>query len=653
MMSRTGLLLAGVLGLIWQSSGFAQDTIVQFNEAQFRDRVFACWLGKNIGGTLGMPFEGDPAARDISFYTHLKPGEPAANDDLDLQLLWLKALEEHDGRVDARILGEYWLQFVPVNWNEYGVGKRNMRQGILPPVSGAFDNERWKHSNGAWIRTEIWACLAPGCPGIAARMAREDACVDHGQAEGTMAAIFVAAIESAAFVESDRDKLIAIGLAMIPEDCQVALAVKAAQEAYRAQKGWMTAREAVNKATESTGWFQAPRNIGYVVLGWLYGEGDFGKSICLAVNCGDDTDCTGATLGSILGIIGGSKGIPARWKDPVGLAIKTCAIDGFEAPSDLNILTDRTVAMARKVMTVLKLPVGLTAGPANLSRVDQLKLVDTQAARNLWELSPWQVIWTDPSVRVIIDYQKEPYIEANRPRQVQITLDSVMDTSQTVDLSLEGLPTGWKVDNLPEKAITLKPAGSSTKIILDFLSAEPEPGYNRMMLVLNVDQRAIRIPLTLVCKDTPGPGDLALAANGATVRSDGELDREPGCTPRAIDGIIATAEDFSNRWHSSLDTPHPHWVEVKLSEPKSIGRMIIRFADPQGYPTRFEAQARLADGTAKTLFSVSNYEDNRVYRATFEPVQTDTVRLIIHSSANPAYPNAAQISELEIYPPKP
>jgi len=68
--------------------------------------------------------------------------------------------------------------------------------------------------------------------------------------------IFVAAIESAAIVESSRDKLIAIGLAMIPEDGQVALAVKAAQEAYPAQEDWMTARADIIKTMESTICFQ-------------------------------------------------------------------------------------------------------------------------------------------------------------------------------------------------------------------------------------------------------------------------------------------------------------------------------------------------------------------------------------------------------------
>ena len=260
----------------------------------------------------------------------------------------------------------------------------------------------------------------------------------------------------------------------------------------------MTARAEVIKATESTGWFQAPRNIGYVVIGWLYGEGDFGKSICIAVNCGDDTDCTGATLGSILGIISGSKGIPARWKDPIGLAIKTCAIGGFEAPADLNILTDRTVAMARKVMALNELPVGLIDGPTDLSRSGELTLADTRLARRLWNLSPWQVVWSDPALRITLDYQREPYIVANESRTVQIGLRSVTETPQTVALALEGLPFGWKLSNLPDEPITLQPSRRPTRIELSFLAAQPEPGPNKMTLVITADNPTIRIPLTLV-----------------------------------------------------------------------------------------------------------------------------------------------------------
>ena len=35
----------------------------------------------------------------------------------------------------------------------------------------------------------------------------------------------------------------------------------------------------VIRATEDTGWFQAPRNVAFTIIGWLYGDNDFGKSI--------------------------------------------------------------------------------------------------------------------------------------------------------------------------------------------------------------------------------------------------------------------------------------------------------------------------------------------------------------------------------------
>ena len=310
----------------------------------------------------------------LSFYTNLKEGEPAANDDLDLQILWLKAMEENNCRVDAYTLGEYWLKYVPpvASWNEYGVGKTNMRSGIMPPLSGEYNNAKWKTSNGAWIRSEIWACLAPGNPLLAAQFAWNDACVDHGCSEGTFAEIFTASLESAAFIEKDRDKLIQFALTMIPVDCLVAHAVNTAVEARKSGISWQQAREAVIKETEDLGWFQAPRNVAFTMIGWLYGDDDFGKSICIAVNCGDDTDCTGATLGSIFGIIYGTAIIPEKWRAPIGDGIKTIAISGFEAPATLQVLTDKTVAMQKKVAEIYHSPLKVTPEKTNISNSDEL-----------------------------------------------------------------------------------------------------------------------------------------------------------------------------------------------------------------------------------------------------------------------------------------
>ena len=53
----------------------------------YKDQVRACWIGKNIGGTMGGPFECRKEILDVTGFTSA-PGEPLPNDDLDLQLLW-------------------------------------------------------------------------------------------------------------------------------------------------------------------------------------------------------------------------------------------------------------------------------------------------------------------------------------------------------------------------------------------------------------------------------------------------------------------------------------------------------------------------------------------------------------------------------------
>ena len=195
--------------------------MIKYNRKQLESKIYGCWLGKNIGGTMGTPYEGRKAMLDIKGFV-TKPGEVLPNDDLDLQLIWLMAAEiEGLTKLDANILAEYWTSFIPANWNEYGVGKNNLKAGFMPPLSGEYENEMWKDSNGAWIRSEIWACMAPGFPNIAAKYAFADACIDHGVAEGTYAEIFTACLESYAFFESDIRKLVELALARIPADCEV------------------------------------------------------------------------------------------------------------------------------------------------------------------------------------------------------------------------------------------------------------------------------------------------------------------------------------------------------------------------------------------------------------------------------------------------
>ena len=183
----------------------------------YKDRVLACFTGKNIGGTMGYPMEFDRQKNIVTGYDE-SLDLPMPNDDLDLQLLWLIALEEKGCHITTERLAEYWQRYLTPHWAEYGISKVNMRSGILPPMSGTVNNEMYKNSNGAWIRSEIWACLAPAAPEAAARMALLDAMLDHGDGEGTWAEIFCAALESMAFAERDLPLLIRRALAFLPED---------------------------------------------------------------------------------------------------------------------------------------------------------------------------------------------------------------------------------------------------------------------------------------------------------------------------------------------------------------------------------------------------------------------------------------------------
>ena len=47
---------------------------IALSREEFRDKVFACWLGKNIGGTLGGPWECRKYVNDLTVYDPVPDG---------------------------------------------------------------------------------------------------------------------------------------------------------------------------------------------------------------------------------------------------------------------------------------------------------------------------------------------------------------------------------------------------------------------------------------------------------------------------------------------------------------------------------------------------------------------------------------------------
>ena len=315
--------------------------------SDYRHRVMSCWLGKAVGGTLGQPYEGYDGPLDLTFYDPV-PTDMIPNDDLDLQVLWACVLDKMSVPViDRDVFADAWRDHVAFPWDEYGIAIRNLRSGLRPPYTGIYDN--WFVDGlGAAIRSEIWACLAPGQPELAAQYACEDAVVDH-RGDGIHAEMFLAALESAAFGTSDIEKLLDTGLSVIPSDCRLARAIAATRKWCREDHDPETVRKRIMTEWGNQNFTDVVMNLPFVVMALVLGNGDFGRTICMAVNCGGDADCTGATAGAVMGIAFPDR-IGENWLRPIGrkLVIND-GITGITPPATLDGFTDLIVSLRERV----------------------------------------------------------------------------------------------------------------------------------------------------------------------------------------------------------------------------------------------------------------------------------------------------------------
>lgn len=310
-------------------------------------RIHACWLGKNIGGTLGGPHEGKPGPLNLDFYDPV-PTRVLPNDDLDLQIVWLHHLRSQAFRtVTPEIMAAAWRKHVFFPFDEYGIARRNDAYGLTNAARGSFDNY-FGESMGAAIRSELWACISPGDPARAAAFAWADAVVDHC-GEGVYAEVFHAALQSAAFIENDRDALLATAMRFLPPQSRLHAALTDTIQWWHALKDWRDVRSRIVERYATGNFTDVVCNLCFEILGWLAGEGDFGRSICIAVNCGLDTDCTGATLGALLGIVDPDC-IPEKWCKPIGdEVLLSKEIVGVDCPRNLDELTVRTLELREQL----------------------------------------------------------------------------------------------------------------------------------------------------------------------------------------------------------------------------------------------------------------------------------------------------------------
>ena len=349
--------------------------------AALPDKIHGAWLGRVCGCLLGKPVEGMESREMIPFlkecgnyplsrymlaadaddtiYSHYRfplkgrcfadtlPGAAVPDDDTNYTAMAQWMVERYGRDFTPVQVGITWNACQPIvaYCTAERVAWRNLINGFQPPVSAQYHNP-YREWIGAQIRADYYGYINPGDPVAAAEMAWRDACISHTK-NGIYGALFVAAMLAAAAVTDNVETVLQAGLSQVPPASRLHEAITRTRQAVAngvsAEDFFAALREEYPQHLECN-WVHTIPNAMIVTAALLYGEGDFGKSICLAVQAGFDTDCNGATVGSLLGMMKGKAAIGPEWADPVNDTLQT-TVTGV---GDLSI-----AAAARKTLTHL------------------------------------------------------------------------------------------------------------------------------------------------------------------------------------------------------------------------------------------------------------------------------------------------------------
>ena len=260
--------------------------------SDYFNRVYGCFLGKCIGGTAGGPAEGRKELLDYPLdEAILHTALP--NDDLDLQILWLEVMEEKGIDFTARDLAQSFYDNAPYGPGEYAYFKKNFGRGIMPPLSGSFNNRFYKNGMGCPIRSEIWACICPGDPARTWRYVEMDGTMDH-EYDSVLAEYFLAAAESMAFFRSPDDsiaELLSDALTYLPTDAKITQALGRTLQLSAEQRDWKWIRSDIIRRYGHPDCTNLYQNMCFTLIALLYGKGDMRETIRLGCAMGYDTDC--------------------------------------------------------------------------------------------------------------------------------------------------------------------------------------------------------------------------------------------------------------------------------------------------------------------------------------------------------------------------
>jgi len=301
------------------------------------DKIKGGWAGQTIGVTFGWPSEFKYLGTYIQDYETIRWHDdyvneamttfPGLYDDVYVDLTFVEVFEKSG--IDAS-LDEFAKAFAAKEyelWHANQAGRYNLQNGVPAEQAG-----HWLHNPHAddidfQIEADFAGLMNPGMPGAATCVADQiGRLVNSG--DGLYGGIYVANLYALAFVHDDLSFVVENALRAIPEESNFYKCISDVvrwhgqypddwkQTWFEVQKKWAEEVGCPNGVFHPLN-IDAKLNAAYVVMGLLYGGGDFTRTIEIATRLGQDSDCNPATAFGVLGVIKGYSQIPPEWLEPL------------------------------------------------------------------------------------------------------------------------------------------------------------------------------------------------------------------------------------------------------------------------------------------------------------------------------------------------
>lgn len=319
--------------LLLVSQAMAQP-FVTISKEELKDKIKGGWAGQTIGVTFGAPVEFHYNGTMINDYHPLKWYDgllkksmlesPGIYDDLYMDLTFVEVFEKEGLDAPASSHAKAFANAGYMLWHANQAARYNILNGMLPPASGHWQNNPHADCIDYQIEADFAGLMSPGMPNTASAISNK---IGHimNYGDGWYGGVYLGALYTLAFTNKNIDFIVKEGLKTIPANTTYHQCISDVIKWHALYpKDWKrTWFELQKKWTDEIGCPEgvfAPFNIdakinsAYVIMGLLYGEGDFGKTIEIATRCGQDADCNPSSAGGILGTLLGYKALPAYWK---------------------------------------------------------------------------------------------------------------------------------------------------------------------------------------------------------------------------------------------------------------------------------------------------------------------------------------------------